>query len=798
MFRSLVAVTGGYGPYSMRYEAHTGELGRARTNMSPPSSGSAHPHVHGHARDHSRPRCGDVSTKCRIVEFAPQRATRVQQGAAESASCKGMLAKALGALSFSTLALLVTFQATGCGGSGSADPSPASSGPGARALAPDDPTCERDQECSAGESCLDGVCQLQRCGTQPYRSVAPLGRRSYLANRRELVVASNVGGRIVDGYQVRGSGFVHGTDLRWSLAGGSDVLDVAGGDVTGARPESIVAIVAGEKKVRVLSGKAGRNDVVLDFAPVAVATGDLDGDAVAEIVAIGAAGEYAVCRVPTQICVTRKLVGVTGKDVTVADTDGDGFGEAIMLVDDASGASRLVTYNENGASNGQQAEITTQTDATFARISAGALGGEGGREVVAIEAGTLHRFAQKDAALAPLGTLPIADDILDVQVGDLDGDGRSEVVLLEQSGVEVLDGNDYRSLYKTQLGATDAPSRVALSDVNGDSPVGVLEGEVALVPGPMVPLAVLAYPPYSRTYSDGTSSIGIGNSETQGEASTRSVALSAYAMIGLEAGIANVVKGGIYAKVSGEISRSQTTSQSISISDVFSISAKPELEGPDNGVVMLGCGCYHAYTYRIEDPAGVFEGSNDHALSMFVPVGGQTTVWSIKRYNAIAAKVGGLPNLSVSSAVGDPASYSSSPVSLDSTPIPAEDFLFATSKSYRVSDSADVGWQLSMSNGASRTDAASVTVSLAGRIGVGVVVAEIGVAASAGVAYEVQVDKSASFGGMVPPIRNNARTPEDEYALHAYGFAPIMYRARYQDESGQTAGYYVIDYTVSP
>ena len=49
--------------------------------------------------------------------------------------------------------------------------------------------------------------------------------------------------------------------------------------------------------------------------------------------------------------------------------------------------------------------------------------------------------------------------------------------------------------------------------------------------------------------------------------------------------------------------------------------------------------------------------------------------------------------------------------------------------------------------------------------------------------------------GGVPPVRDQASTPEDEYALHRYAFKPYVYREHYENAEGDEGGYYVVGYT---
>ena len=64
-------------------------------------------------------------------------------------------------------------------------------------------------------------------------------------------------------------------------------------------------------------------------------------------------------------------------------------------------------------------------------------------------------------------------------------------------------------------------------------------------------------------------------------------------------------------------------------------------------------------------------------------------------------------------------------------------------------------------------------------------------------AYTLSVGSEALFAGAIPPMQDNPETPEDEYELYRYSFAPMVYREHYTDVAGEDAGYYAITYAVS-
>jgi hypothetical protein len=135
---------------------------------------------------------------------------------------------------------------------------------------------------------------------------------------------------------------------------------------------------------------------------------------------------------------------------------------------------------------------------------------------------------------------------------------------------------------------------------------------------------------------------------------------------------------------------------------------------------------------------------------------------------------------------------------LDGKPVPTADLLFTSSRAYRTSDVARVGWSLEVSDSTSRTESRTVGASVRGSLQVGPVVVDADVGGSRTQAYTVTAGKDAQFFGNVPPVRNKDSTPEDESLEHGYGFSPIVYRDKYTTKDGKQGGYFVVTYTVSP
>jgi hypothetical protein len=180
-----------------------------------------------------------------------------------------------------------------------------------------------------------------------------------------------------------------------------------------------------------------------------------------------------------------------------------------------------------------------------------------------------------------------------------------------------------------------------------------------------------------------------------------------------------------------------------------------------------------------------------------MPVGGTSTVWSSKRYNAMAEAVGDLPIVTIPYEIGNPASYPSGPAKADGGPIPAEDFVFAEVPNLLVSDSANLGWWLSAAESETNEVAMNTSVDVTASLGVGPFKFGVGLGETWGQSQSVTVGSEMIFSGSVPPIPDDPSTPEDEYLSYAFGFSPYVYREHYRDRDGNDAAYYVTSYAVA-
>jgi hypothetical protein len=673
---------------------------------------------------------------------------------------------------------------------------------------PGDPTapdmrCLRDADCAGGETCAAGICQMKRCTQGPYSSRAPIGESFFFAFDREVIVADTSpyqGTYWLDGYAPDGDGYTGSWDF-----GGGELADVAGGNFFGARPEALAAAVTGQQWVSVQHGDQA---LALDigFEPAGLASGDIDRDQTDELVAVSATGRLAVCKPAAESCERFTLSGATvGLDVTVADVDGDRFEEIVLLLE-VGGEPTLYVWNADAAVTGQEAAISAPAGHALVRLTAGDIDGDGRAELLGLEEGGYMGFAD-DAVFAyrapggtivESGTLEVDGDSVDVASGDFDMDGTAELAIVRSDGEMELVSGDGGALYSrgaSPLGVTTSPKRVALADIDGDSPRGRLVGEPELVAGNVVPTMVLNLPPYDSEHSRGVPSLYVGNTGDTSESLSDSVSLRLGVELGYEASVFGLFDAGVSAELGREVSTSHSLSKSMSVGERYAFTAEPEIYGDEYSAVVLSCGCFHGYTYELDDPTEKL-GPNGGKFVLLVPVGGQTTLWSSQRYNAMAAALGTLPLVEPVGRMGRPDEYPSAPELPDGGPIQSRDIIFPSPPQLQVSDVGNVGFWLSASQ--SEANETAQTTSLGASAHVTMAGFNVGVSAgtSFGSSYSVSVGREAVFGGDVPAVPDDPSTPEDEYELYRYTFSPWVYRRHYTDVAGNDAAYYVLGYTV--
>jgi hypothetical protein len=658
--------------------------------------------------------------------------------------------------------------------------------------------CKEDTDCKTGEACGKGFCQMKRCSDLTYDSQPPLGKGGYAFLDRAFVTSGDDGSvRAFSSHSPSDGG-------QGSL--GAAPLDIAGGNLTGQRPEPVAYIVAGSQSLTVTTaGAAGAapKQLALGWQGKRVATGDVDGDGIDEIVVAGEGGEFAVCSAVKGTCAQGSLSGVAD-DVAVGDVDGDGLGELLFV-----GNHTLTVVNGTTLAT----TATQPVQPTLAHLTAGDLDGDGKAEIIGAETGyitdTVHVFRLTEVLAEQTSVEFSYTTVNDLAVTMQDNVPTLGVL----SGKKTLQLFTYANQTLTEGSSTAIASKNALrltaSDVNGRSARVQLKTGPTLEVGPPVPIAVLTLPPYSAAHSTGPSSATMGTTEETSTADSHGSSKTTSVSLMLSAGFAvpvlgNSVSAFMSRSYANTVSRSKTANLSRSVGGSYTITAEPQVDGFNSGGVVLAGGCFHRYDYTVEDPAHVLGGASAD-IKTFVPVGGETSLWSTNRYNALvdALADGRLPKITIPSKLGSVSSYPSKPVTLDGQPIAKADNVFPKPPITRASDVGTVSFSLTSSDSTTNTDATAFSYgeSAGGSVSANVHFVQLTAQATKdtnwGVdqSYSVTVGTSASFSGQISPVRDDPSTPANEAAVYGYSFQPLVYRHHFKDAKGKAGAFYVMTYT---
>lgn len=676
-------------------------------------------------------------------------------------------------------------------------------GPGSGAWNDANISCKTDRDCATGEACTNGICELARC-VQAYTSQAPMGATHYFGLEGELAIVADQA--YVDAFQSS-----NGTPMKtWDLSG-KQALDIVGGNFDGQ--QEVAAAIDHTSKV-LIRNQQGQTEFDVGIMPSFLGAGDVDADGTDELVAFGTDGSVSVCHISQKKCSITSIDAILGskdavfgEDVTVADVDGDGYAEPVFLYKSGSTQSILV-WNTNAAQTSQKTYVKWSPSEQLIAIAAGDIDGSATADIVGLEPGyvdpqgystsaRLHVFSGDGKEVGT--AFDVNPAAVDVAAGDTNSDGQAEVAVLSDdttlTNTRTIDLYEMGKSGFTGLNTMDVrsgttASRIAIADWNNSSASARLVSGPKLVAGQSVPIAVYLFPPYNRQFSDGVSSLMMGNTKVNDKSysDTVSLHLGLAVSFGLKASIFTAKVGGYFNK---DYTVTHSTSSTLVVGTRDAVSADPARYGQNYGVVEMANGCYHEYTYVTNDPANLIGGSGQK-VNVFVPVGGQTLLMSSTRYNAmVKALNNGLPTVHIASSVGDPASYPSSTVTLDGQPVSGEDLLFPKPPTFQISDVATMGFWLTTVK--TTTNGAAETTTVGMNAGFGALGAEIDTDVNTGTTqgYSISVGNEAVFAGWAPPIPDNPSTPEDEYMQHRYTFMPYVYRAHWGN-----SGYYVLDYAV--
>ena len=701
-------------------------------------------------------------------------------------------------------------------------------GPGTEAWGSEDISCDSDSECLTGESCIDDICQVSRCQAAAYESEAPVGQSLRLYTEREIGVADQEawsGSYYIDGYSPYNTTASY--DNSWDRGSG-ELLDLAGGYFTVGQPESYIVAIDGEYSIEQV-GAASNVSLALDFQPVALASGDTDGDGNHEAIAVSEDGLVAFCRLDKRSCEVAAFDDTNLEiiDASAADIDGDTIDELVLLMD-YNGDRYIYIHNRDFELTEQVASYSGQVnDLSIERITAADLNGDFLAEIIALSDGgwfdwlgygndlvSIISASTTEEATGTGGTETVGilaldsqyeidghTGMKDLEAADTNADNEADIAVVDSNGQVVMlryQGLAVSERYTEQLSVTTSPHRISFADYDGDSPTTrLVEGPIKCDGAP-VPLMVLIPPPYDANYSDGVGSAFYGDSDQTIETYEDTVSLGLNVDVGVGASFFDLFSAEVSQKLSWKMDYGTSTTHFRFVGGRYQVQANPELYGPHHGGVTLAWGCFNAYVYELDDPSNILGGDGDgEQFVMTVPVDGAITILSTNRYNAMAEAVGNLPIIDVPYTIGEVESYPQEPETLAGTAIAEENLVFPDEQWYMVSDIGNVtGWR-NMTQRDSERWRMSMEMGVSASVAAAGIKVGTGTSIGWGTGYTLTLGQGATFTFTIPPISDDPDTPEDEWAVHKYSVNPIVYLQDYIDAEGTQAYYYVETFTVT-
>ena len=218
---------------------------------------------------------------------------------------------------------------------------------------------------------------------------------------------------------------------------------------------------------------------------MAATAGDFNRDGNDELVLTGANGTVMLARTDNSGYRTTLLPAAAGRDITTADFDNDGYPDiAVILATDRS--VRLLKNSGNGSDFSGQ----TLQRGSVAGVTAADINQDGNVDLLLAVDGVDLEFPesriliQQSDGSFPAGTRIGASPLCKLLAGDVNGDGRQDIVAINEAGVHQVyvgkSGGGFE-LDEAQI-VSDGMRRGVLVDLNADSSLDlVLAGRTASV-----------------------------------------------------------------------------------------------------------------------------------------------------------------------------------------------------------------------------------------------------------------------------------------------------------------------------
>ena len=279
------------------------------------------------------------------------------------------------------------------------------------------------------------------------------------------------------------------TYTRSTATTGPNPASVAIGDLNGDGRPDLVTADRGSSAVSVLlaGGPTGaptytRSTTTTGNSPSTVAIGDLNGDSRPDLVTAdfsSSAVSVLLAGGPTDAPTWTRSTATTGsrpQSVAIGDLDGDGRPDLVTADRGSSAVSVLLAGGPTDAPT--YTRSTTTTGNGPASVAIGDLNGDGRPDLVTADnlsnaVSVLLAGGPTDAPTWTRSTATTGSRPQSVAIGDLDGDGRPDLVTADSGGDTVsvlLAGGPTHAPTWTRSTATtgNSPNSAAIGDLNGD------------------------------------------------------------------------------------------------------------------------------------------------------------------------------------------------------------------------------------------------------------------------------------------------------------------------------------------